>query len=556
MEKKNQKLNIICGIIAALLVVWAGFWMVYNAKTFSITSDEIVYVPSGLRSILYGDEILNSEHPPLNKLLSAAFVLPLKPDLSTAMEANDNDQWRFGDTFWFESGNNRAAILFWGRMAMVFVMLIAMISVYLWMAKIVHPIAGVGALATLVFNPNIIAHAALTTNDALLLATVWFLFVATYHLIKKDNVASYVWWGVFLAIVMLAKFSGIFFVVFSVAAVILFIVISRRGLYLKSLGKLILSGVICLLIIYSTYVYIERNAIFSNRAVSVVHLLKDQKVSANALAQKILYVPLVRYWEGYTVVKGHNEIGHNAYLNGRYNMSGFREFFVANLWYKTPTAILLLLGLGGVAVFWRRRWDLAALWSLGIIYLGIASIGKIHIGVRHILPIFVMMAPAAGYLVWQLLIDKRYITKAIVPVLALWLVVDLSFGSPNKISYFSLASGGWQAGYKHLNDSNVDWGQELPILVKWYRDHPSYSYIIGYATGENPKFEGVEYTNITDLGSDAACKGLKSNEVLIISSNMATGLFGPYNCIGPNINKADRLGQTYLIFYPDDFRVK
>lgn len=552
MEKKNNKVNIICGIIAIVLIAWAGFWVVYNAKTFSITSDEIVYVPSGLRAIIYGDEIMNSEHPPLNKLLSAFFVLPLKPNISVSMNANDNNQWHFGDRFWFESGNNRVVILFWGRMAMVLVMLAAMISVYLWTAKNIHPIAGLGALVMLVFNPNIIAHGALTTNDALLLATVWFLFVATFKLIKKDSVANYAWWGFFLAIVMLAKFSGIFFVGFALVAVVYFIARYRKGFYLKSLGKMVLSGIICLTLIYTTYAFIERTSIFSHKTIEIINVLTDKKVQIKSIPKKIIYAPIVRYWEGYKVVKSHNKTGHKAYLNGDFSMDGFRWFFVANLWYKTPTAILMLIVLAGIVAFWKKRWDVAVLWLFGVVYLGIASMGKIHIGVRHILPFYVMAAPAVGYLIWQLIVDKRYYIRAIITLLTIWLIFDLVLNSPNKISYFSQASGGWRAGYEHLNDSNVDWGQELPTLVEWYQQHLNYKYIIGYATGENPKYAGVDYVNIYDYGERFGCKGIKSGEVAIISSNIATGLFGDYNCIHRNIKKADRLGQTYLIFYPDD----
>lgn len=550
----KKKINIICGIIAIVLIAWAGFWVVYNAKTFSITSDEIVYVPSGLRAIIYGDEIMNSEHPPLNKLLSAFFVLPLKPNISVSMNANDNNQWHFGDRFWFESGNNRVVILFWGRMAMVLVMLAAMISVYLWTAKNIHPIAGLGALASLVFNPNIIAHGALTTNDALLLATVWFLFVATFKLIKKDSVANYAWWGFFLAIVMLAKFSGIFFVGFAVLSVIFFIARYRKGLYLKSFGKLILSIFICMALIYATYAYAERTSIFSHKTIEIINVLTDKKVQIRSIPKKVIYAPIVRYWEGYTVVKSHNEIGHKAYLNGDFSMDGFRWFFIANLWYKTPTAILMLIVLAGVVVFWKKRWDVAVLWLFGVVYLGIASMGKIHIGVRHILPLYVMAAPAAGYLFWQLLTDKRYAVKSIVPLLGVWLIFDLALNSPNKISYFSQSSGGWRAGYEHLSDSNTDWGQETYLLLDWQKKHSDKKLIAGYACGGDPAYSGINYTNITDIGRYTACNGLADDEVLIISVNVATGLFGSYPCISDKITKADRLGHTYLILTPEDFK--
>jgi hypothetical protein len=42
---------------------------------------------------------------------------------------------------------------------------------------------------------------------------------------------------------------------------------------------------------------------------------------------------------------------------------------------------------------------------------------------------------------------------------------------PHYLAYFNELSGGPSKGYLHLSDSNVDWGQDLPSLAKWLRDH-------------------------------------------------------------------------------------
>jgi hypothetical protein len=136
----------------------------------------------------------------------------------------------------------------------------------------------------------------------------------------------------------------------------------------------------------------------------------------------------------------------------------------------------------------------------------------------------------------------------------IWWGIDLGLNSPNKISFFSQISGGWREGYKHLSDSNTDWGQELQVLINWIKNNPDRKLIIGYATGENPIYRGIKYTRITELGTRAICDGLQKDETLLVSVNVATGLFGPYPCISDKIEKADRLGHTYLVLQPDDFK--
>ena len=43
---------------------------------------------------------------------------------------------------------------------------------------------------------------------------------------------------------------------------------------------------------------------------------------------------------------------------------------------------------------------------------------------------------------------------------------------PNYLAYFNEAAGGPSRGWRWLVDSNIDWGQDLPLLAKWQREHP------------------------------------------------------------------------------------
>jgi hypothetical protein len=63
--------------------------------------------------------------------------------------------------------------------------------------------------------------------------------------------------------------------------------------------------------------------------------------------------------------------------------------------------------------------------------------------------------------------------------------------------------GGPKGGHWHLENSNVDWGQDLLFLKRWLDAHPEASGL-GVAFGNNcdPKLAGIEYTH-PPAGPDA-----------------------------------------------------
>jgi hypothetical protein len=45
--------------------------------------------------------------------------------------------------------------------------------------------------------------------------------------------------------------------------------------------------------------------------------------------------------------------------------------------------------------------------------------------------------------------------------------VDCMLTHPNYLTYFNALAGGPSNGHKHLVDSSLDWGQDLPALKRW-----------------------------------------------------------------------------------------
>ncbi len=554
LKASNKGKHFLPRLLAIIIFAWSAYWLLWNALTFSIVSDETVYIPAGVRMLLRGDMVINNEHPPLNKILSGVFVLPLKPNIDTAInEAPDNNQWKMGTIFFHESGNPTKLIVFLGRLPTVILTLTMLYSVFRWMTCRWHIWAGVGSLAALALNPNIIAHGALTTNDIHLVVAVWFLFIATYNLAQEpQKLTRYVWWGSACGLVLLAKFSGFFFVALSMVSLFVFLVVKKEKI-LPFVLRFFLSLFVCLFLVWLSYVLIEHRALLGKRTVDA-SLFQVRMVQISNPVIKTLVVPFLRYAEGYNVVYHHNIGGHRSYLNGEFSDFGFRQFFVYAIYYKTPTALLVLLA-GGLFLAIRKRQGVILLMSFfAVLYVFCASLGRIHIGIRHILPFYLLTAPAIGYLAWKMIATRKIMVYSLLALFSIWLIVDLACNSPNRISYFSQLSGGWKNGYKYLSDSNTDWGQEAYLLAEYAKEHPDSRLIIGYIVGADSLYRSVAHVKLSEMAGDDVCSKLEDGDVLIVSVNIANSHFGRYPCISHNTHIAERLGHTFLLFYPQDFK--
>jgi Dolichyl-phosphate-mannose-protein mannosyltransferase len=157
-----------------------------------------------------------------------------------------------------------------------------------------------------------------------------------------------------------------------------------------------------------------------------------------------------------------------SFLNGEISLHGWWWFFPYTFLVKTPLACF---GIGGLALaaalrrrpIWPGLYATAPLWALLACY-GTAVLGShLNIGHRHILtlypPLFVLCGAAAG--LGDSGRSRRAWTLALGCLLAA-LAADVLGRFPNYLAYFNALAGGQREGYRHLVDSSLDWGQDLP----------------------------------------------------------------------------------------------
>jgi hypothetical protein len=81
-----------------------------------------------------------------------------------------------------------------------------------------------------------------------------------------------------------------------------------------------------------------------------------------------------------------------------------------------------------------------------------------------------------------------------------WTAMETVRIYPNHLSYFSAAAGGPLNGPNLLDDSNIDWGQDLPALAEWQRQHPEADVVrLAYFGTAVPEAYGVHATMLEDI---------------------------------------------------------
>jgi hypothetical protein len=171
--------------------------------------------------------------------------------------------------------------------------------------------------------------------------------------------------------------------------------------------------------------------------------------------------------------------GYPVYLNGERRRTGWSSFYLLAALYKIPegTWLLFLLSLGAL-VFLRR--DLLA-WSDEIIlavpplaiFASMTFLTDINIGLRYVLPVFPYAFIAIGKVApWAAGRPARWRPPLLAALCAGALALSIASAAwihPHYLAYFNWASGGPDRDPARLIDSNLDWGQDLVALQRWYK---------------------------------------------------------------------------------------
>jgi hypothetical protein len=172
--------------------------------------------------------------------------------------------------------------------------------------------------------------------------------------------------------------------------------------------------------------------------------------------------------------------------------------------FKTPVATLAAIAIAlliwPVARMSRRvaqvpiidRWGVACLTIAPVLYAASAMTTNLNLGLRHVLPVYPFVFIALGLVVGRIIQSWNVAGKVLGALLCVALLAESLGAYPHYLAFFNLPSGGSRGGIRLLGDSNLDWGQDLPLLAQWQRDNPDKRLFIAYFGMADPEYYGIK----------------------------------------------------------------
>jgi 4-amino-4-deoxy-L-arabinose transferase-like glycosyltransferase len=476
-----------------------------------------------------------------------------------------SNMYVIGDQFFYLVGNPADAMLWRSRAMVALLGVALGALVFAWTRRLVSPTGAWLSLLLFAFSPTLLAHGALVTSDMaaalFFTAAVAAIWLVLHRLTPWTLLGS----AVVVAGVFLSKFSAPILVPIGLLMLAvrlagrrpLTIAFGRRTIECAGrarqlaacLGVAAVHALVIWALIWASYGF--RYAAFAAHTSGkdafmaplahepgLVTTLVDTARQHHVLPEAYLY--------GFANTMQYSA-QRSAFLNGQFSTTGWWWFFPYAFAVKTtlPALGLGLLALAALVWRWRsdgdhgswRRRVQASVYAgtpllvLLAVYWLFAVTSRLNIGHRHLLPTYpalCILAGGAGFWIERLFerapqaarqtgtqrrkdkVQARrsaatagWITAAgwLTAALLAWHMVESIRISPNYLAYFNQLAGGPSQGYKHLADSSLDWGQDLPGLKQWLDSHglqPPAStrvYVSYFGTGR-PEYYGIEATQL------------------------------------------------------------
>ncbi len=477
-----MKKNINFMVLLFFTIFFIREFHVANRK--SITCDETVHIPAGYFYVKKGDFYINFEHPPFSKTLSGIFLLSTKivfpEDLYKSLRMNE---WNLGMAFFYLNRDNVDKIVLLSRLPVILLGILLGFYIYLWTSDLYGKIAGIFSLFLFTFCPNFLAHSCLVTTDVpftlFFIMTLYFL----WKFFEKDEIKYLIFCGLSFGLSLSTKFTGIILMPF----ILIILIILEKKLQKKEYLKFFILYLFLLPVFILLFTYRFQG------------ILKPFEKKVFTTHDKVFYT--YKYYGIGNFILGLKRIifeaterGHFSYLNGKFSQHGWRYYFIFAFLYKTPIPLIILILL---SIFIKPRIDKRERFIIlpCIIYFIFASLSKKQIGIRYILPFYSLLYVYSGrLLVYSEKLRLKELTKKIIFIIfLLWYLFESIKMHPHYIAYFNQIAGGPDNGWKHLIDSNIDWGQDLKELKQYLQKEGNPELLLNYFGTILPETYGLIY---------------------------------------------------------------
>ncbi|MBX3058327.1 MAG: phospholipid carrier-dependent glycosyltransferase [Anaerolineae bacterium] len=453
--------------LAILLLLLFFARLLHTESLKSITFDEPVHALNAVQYFQAKPMVPTINNPPL---IHAVMGLLVYLTGLTYDMGYEHDVWEWGNGFdiahvFFWQINENWPQFFWvSRLAVMFLALFLASLVFRWAGQLhASSAAALFALLLLTFDPNLLAVSSLASTDLGIAAFFTLAGYALWRYWRHPSWGRLVWAGITVGLTLGAKFSGVVLV----PAMLLMVVYRWWSLDRSRMGAVRAVGTTAVILAIAAFVLL---AIYRFQ----VSLLVDD----------------------YQFQQAHFSEGHEAYLLGKTSMSGWWYYYPLVFLAKTPTGLLVLLGIG--LGLWamnrslRTRWELVWPLLLAAAIFAATLTSSVNIGYRYLLPALPPLFVFLGHLV---LPRTPVVWRGVTAVaLAAFILASVRI-HPHYISFFNALAGGPDNGWRIAVDSNLDWGQDLEAVGRYLAERDIVDAHISWFSTAMPKRYGIPGTS-------------------------------------------------------------
>jgi energy-converting hydrogenase Eha subunit B len=527
-------------VLAALLLLQACL-LVYSARVHSPTWDETGHLAAGISHWELGRFDLYSVNPPLVRTLAAAPVYWLDRPLMDWQVYRADPSLRtevyLGRRMIELNGADSMRYFFHARLAVLPFALIGTLLCFAWGYSLFGPREGLVAAFFWCFSPTVLAYGAIITPD---LAAAVVMLGASYVFWCWLRSPTVSWSMVLAGVTTVAMLTKSIWLILPLVYLVIWGVhlwltrgqtlaalpaLVQRASWVGQAGMLVGACLVSVLLVNAFYGFAGTfRPLGSYQFVS--SLLAGPPECEDCAQQPgnrfkgswsgAIPLPLpANFVMGLDVQRrdferGRTDTSWQSYLAGRWSQGGWWYYYVLGLFYKVPLITWLMIGAGSIAaLFWRPPVELRVgalcLWLPALALLVLLSVNTgLNRYVRYAIPVLPVL------IIWGAQVARyarrsRWWVSLPVGVSCLCLGLVSVSNAPHWLSYFNMAAGGPRGGYELLCDSNVDWGQDLPLVQAWLQEHPEAAkeLRLAYFGSFDPAALGVEFALPAPLYGDA-----------------------------------------------------